>query len=230
MNKHAMIRRPNDLSQAGLIPVERLAEIEEVAARYAVSITPAMAGLIDAGDAGDPIARQFLPSRSELHRLPEERDDPIGDGAHEAVPGLVHRYPDRVLLKLANICAGLLPLLFPPRERRSGPACAAFRRGSRGSARLCRGNAGDLGGRRHRRRPADPLPASAHVCRGADRPSLPRQNSALAHTGATCCAGVDRRGYGHRVEAARPDDVAGTPRQPSARVHPRRACGDRPPR
>lgn len=104
MNKHATFRRPTDLLEAGLVPPEQLSALEEVAARYAVSITPAMADIIDACDPADPIARQFLPDAAELDRLPEERDDPIGDGVHEAVPGLVHRYPDRVLLKLANIC------------------------------------------------------------------------------------------------------------------------------
>ncbi len=104
MNKHATFRRPTDLLEAGLVPPERLSALEEVAARYAVSISPAMAELVDAGDPDDPIARQFLPDPAELERLPEERDDPIGDSVYEAVPGLVHRYPDRVLLKLASIC------------------------------------------------------------------------------------------------------------------------------
>ena len=104
MNKHATFRRPTELMEAGLVPPERLSAIEQVAARYAVSITPAMADIIVLGDPDDPIARQFLPDAAELDRLPEERDDPIGDDVHEAAPGLVHRYPDRVLLKLANIC------------------------------------------------------------------------------------------------------------------------------
>jgi lysine 2,3-aminomutase len=82
-----------------------LNDLERVAARYAVAITPAMAELIDAGGPHDPIARQFLPDAVELDQAPGELFDPIGDGAHEAVPGLIHRYPDRVLLKLANICA-----------------------------------------------------------------------------------------------------------------------------
>ena len=60
--------------------------------------------MIDVGDPHDPIARQFLPDGAELDRLPQERADPIGDHVHEAMPGLVHRYPDRVLLKLANSC------------------------------------------------------------------------------------------------------------------------------
>jgi lysine 2,3-aminomutase len=79
--------------------------LEEVAARYAVAVTPAMAELIDPADPADPIARQFVPDAAELTRTAAERDDPIGDGAHAVVPGLIHRYPDRVLLKLTSACA-----------------------------------------------------------------------------------------------------------------------------
>ena len=64
-----------------------------------------MAGLIDPDDPGDPIARQFLPTEAELLRLPQERDDPIGDDVHSPLEGIVHRYPDRVLLKLTHTCA-----------------------------------------------------------------------------------------------------------------------------
>jgi lysine 2,3-aminomutase len=64
-----------------------------------------MAELIDAGDADDPIARQFVPDTAELTTTPDELADPIGDGAHEVVEGLIHRYPDRVLLKLTSVCA-----------------------------------------------------------------------------------------------------------------------------
>jgi lysine 2,3-aminomutase len=98
------LRSVAELAEAGLIAVERRAELERVAARYAVSISPAMAELIDPTDPHDPIAAQFVPDAAELVQMPEERADPIGDGAHEAVPGLVHRYPDRVLLKLVAIC------------------------------------------------------------------------------------------------------------------------------
>jgi lysine 2,3-aminomutase len=79
--------------------------LDEVAARYAVAITPVMAGLIDPGDPDDPIARQFVPDARELQQGPEENRDPIGDDAHSPVEGVVHRYPDRVLLKLVNACA-----------------------------------------------------------------------------------------------------------------------------
>jgi len=78
--------------------------LDAVAARYAVAVSPTVAGLIDSADPADPIARQFLPDPRELRTRPQERADPIGDEAHSALPGLVHRYPDRVLLKLAKVC------------------------------------------------------------------------------------------------------------------------------
>ncbi len=63
-----------------------------------------MVSLIDRTDPDDPIARQFVPHPSELLTTPEERADPIGDQAHSPVKGIVHRYPDRVLLKAVHIC------------------------------------------------------------------------------------------------------------------------------
>ena len=109
--EHAMnaapksLRHLSDLAQAGLIPAGRLAELDRVAAQYAVAVTPAMAELIDTSDPLDPIARQFLPDAAELDGRPEETADPIGDDAHSPVEGVVHRYPDRALLKLTTICA-----------------------------------------------------------------------------------------------------------------------------
>lgn len=101
----ATIRTADGLARAGLVPPERVAELERVAAQYAVAITPAVADLIDAADPADPIARQFVPHPAELERLPEERADPIGDEAYAPVEGIVHRYPDRVLLKPTHVCA-----------------------------------------------------------------------------------------------------------------------------
>ena len=99
------LRRPAELADAGFVAPDRLAALEEVAARYAVAITPAVAEMIDPNDPDDPIARQFVPDGQELLLGPEERDDPIGDHAFSPVEGIVHRYPDRVLLKLVNACA-----------------------------------------------------------------------------------------------------------------------------
>jgi lysine 2,3-aminomutase len=99
------LRTPVALAAAQLVARDRLAPLDEVAARYAVAITPALADLIDPSDPHDPIARQFVPDPRELHMAPGESHDPIGDEAHSPVEGIVHRYPDRVLLKLVNACA-----------------------------------------------------------------------------------------------------------------------------
>jgi lysine 2,3-aminomutase len=99
------LRTDSDLEDAGLVPRERLHALEAVAARYAVAVTPAMTELLPPGDADDPLARQFLPRSEELEPRPGEHPDPIGDHPHEAVPGLIHRYPDRVLLKATSVCA-----------------------------------------------------------------------------------------------------------------------------
>ncbi len=98
------LRRPTDLAEAGLVAPERLADLERVAAQYAVAISPAMAALIDPADPHDPIARQFVPDPAELQVAAEERGDPIGDDARSPVAGIVHRYPDRALLKLVHVC------------------------------------------------------------------------------------------------------------------------------
>jgi lysine 2,3-aminomutase len=99
------LRHLPELAEAKLVGPDRLAALEQVAARYAVAITPAVAGLIDPSDPDDPIARQFVPDPRELQSRPHERSDPIGDDAFSPVKGVVHRYPDRVLLKLINACA-----------------------------------------------------------------------------------------------------------------------------
>jgi len=99
------LRTPQELADAGLIAPGRVAALADVAARYAVAIPPALAALIDRNDPNDPIARQFVPDAAELDVQPQENADPIGDHAHSPVEGIVHRYPDRVLLKLTHVCA-----------------------------------------------------------------------------------------------------------------------------
>jgi lysine 2,3-aminomutase len=116
------LRTPAELAGAGLIDPERIPELEQVAARYAVAVTPAIADLIDPSDPADPIARQFLPTAAELDLRPEELADPIGDEAHSPVPGIVHRYPDRLLLKLTHLCATYCRFCF--RREMVGPGAA----------------------------------------------------------------------------------------------------------
>ncbi|MGY3527740.1 lysine-2,3-aminomutase-like protein [Bradyrhizobium sp. USDA 4452] len=119
----ATLRQPRQLADAGLVPVAALAELEQVAARYAVAVTPELAALIDPDDANDPIARQFVPSADELVEQPGENADPIGDDAHSPVAGIVHRYPDRVLFKLVHVCAVYCRFCF--RREMVGPGKAS---------------------------------------------------------------------------------------------------------
>ena len=96
------LTRPEELIAAGLAAPGQAAELAEVAALYSVALPPGVAALIGRPD--DPIGRQFLPDPAELRILPQERADPIGDDAHQASKGLIHRYPDRALLKLTSVC------------------------------------------------------------------------------------------------------------------------------
>ena len=93
------------LAARGLIMPGTIADVERVSARYAIGVSEDVAALIDPADSADPIARQYLPDLRELTTTPQEHADPIGDAAHSPCEGLVHRYPDRVLLKLVDVCA-----------------------------------------------------------------------------------------------------------------------------
>ncbi len=103
MSTHSL-RSVEELVAAGLVAAAEAEALRPVVGHYAVSITPDMAGLIDPNDPDDPIARQFVPTAAEAIASPQELTDPIGDEAHSPVEGVVHRYPDRVLLKLLHAC------------------------------------------------------------------------------------------------------------------------------
>jgi lysine 2,3-aminomutase len=121
--KSATLREPADLVAHGLAPEAALSDLENVAARYAVAVTPDIAALIDPNDPEDPIARQFIPSAEELVTRQGENADPIGDQAHAPVAGIVHRYPDRVLFKLVHVCAVYCRFCF--RREMVGPGKAS---------------------------------------------------------------------------------------------------------
>jgi lysine 2,3-aminomutase len=94
----------DDLVGAGLVAPERLGELRQVAAQFQVALTDEVAALIDPTDPHDPIAAQFIPSAAELENSADEQADPIGDERWSPAPGIVHRYPDRVLLKPSLVC------------------------------------------------------------------------------------------------------------------------------
>ncbi len=122
--KQRTLRRPADLVERALVPSERLGELERVAARYALAITPAIADLIEESGADGPLGRQFVPDPAELRHAPDETADPIGDEAHSPVRGIVHRYPDRVLLKFVGVCAVYCRFCF--RRESVGPGHGAL--------------------------------------------------------------------------------------------------------
>jgi lysine 2,3-aminomutase len=103
MERHRTLRA-EDFGPAGLIGSTRFEEIQRVADKFAVALTADMAALIDPANPADPIAAQFVPSEAELEIANGERADPIGDQRWTPIPGIVHRYPDRALLKPTVLC------------------------------------------------------------------------------------------------------------------------------
>lgn len=73
--------------------------------KLAVAITPYFFNLIDPADENCPIRRQVIPRIEETHMASWEMADPCGEDDHSPVPGLVHRYPDRVLFLVTDRCA-----------------------------------------------------------------------------------------------------------------------------
>lgn len=92
------------LKAAGLVTETLAPQLAEVEAAYAIALPEPLARRIDGKRFGDPIARQFVPSPEEINVKAGETADPIGDHRHSPVPGLVHRYPDRVLVKATSTC------------------------------------------------------------------------------------------------------------------------------
>jgi lysine 2,3-aminomutase len=92
-----------DLVGDGLVDAADAPVLETVGQSFQVLLTDTMRGAI--ATPNDGVARQFLPSAAELITRPEEMTDPIGDAVHAPVPGLTHRYPDRVILHVTQTCA-----------------------------------------------------------------------------------------------------------------------------
>lgn len=81
-------------------------ELEETMARFPMSITPYYLSLIDVQDyRNDPIFRQAVPSSAELVTGIEDMEDPLAEDQDSPVPHITHRYPDRVLFHISNVCA-----------------------------------------------------------------------------------------------------------------------------
>lgn len=124
VTKQMSLQTAAELADAGLIGADCQEVIAKVGEIYAISLTETVVRLIDRDDAQDPIARQFVPSVAELETRAEERADPIGDAAFSPVDGVVHRYSDRVLLKLLHVCPVYCRFCF--RRASVGPGSETF--------------------------------------------------------------------------------------------------------
>ena len=96
------LRSTDALLEAGLVPANSAA-LRQLESRYAIGVPEAFRALIQAP--GDPIARQVIPDVAEFGTALHEVSDPTADAAHSPLPGLVHRYPDRVLFLVTDRCA-----------------------------------------------------------------------------------------------------------------------------
>jgi lysine 2,3-aminomutase len=72
---------------------------------FRVDITPYFISLIDADDPNDPVRKQIVPTAGELVPFTAMMEDSLAEDRHSPVPGLVHRYPDRVLMLVTTQCA-----------------------------------------------------------------------------------------------------------------------------
>lgn len=97
------VRDPREACRLLGLPETVGTGLEALCARQPMFATPYYLSLARPGDATDPILKQCLPSHRELDGAGD--DDPLAEGRDSPVPGLVHRYADRVLLTVSNACA-----------------------------------------------------------------------------------------------------------------------------
>ena len=99
------VRRLDDLARVLVLSEEERKTIERIGGRLPLGVTPYYMALMDPLDPSDPLRRSMIPVGGELVRGLGEADDPLAEDADSPVPGLVHRYPDRVLFLVTNFCA-----------------------------------------------------------------------------------------------------------------------------
>jgi len=107
---------------ASYIPLtaEEQAKLKLVTIKYPLAITPYYLSLIDPDNPNDPVRRQALPDFDEIALAGSGSEDPLEEKRDSVVPGLVHRYPDRALMVLTDICPMLCRHCTRKREWRHG--------------------------------------------------------------------------------------------------------------
>jgi lysine 2,3-aminomutase len=114
------ITRVEQLAQLIPLSTEEQTQLRLVAMRYPLSVTPYYLSLINPDDPDDPIRKQAIPSPMEMTMGSMGLEDPLDEKKDTVVPGLVHRYPDRVLLVLTDICPMFCRHCTRKREWRNG--------------------------------------------------------------------------------------------------------------
>ena len=94
-----------ELKQHLNLSAEEEAGVKECLGTLRMAITPYYLSLIDPNDPHDPVRRQAVPTAAEVHRSPADLLDPLHEDTDSPVPGLTHRYPDRVLLLVTDQCS-----------------------------------------------------------------------------------------------------------------------------
>ena len=99
------VRSLADLDRVFVLSADERAAVMRHRGALPVGITPYYASLMSRADPGQPLRRTHVPVGDEYLRAPGEADDPLGEDHDTSVPGLVHRYPDRVLFLATGFCA-----------------------------------------------------------------------------------------------------------------------------
>jgi lysine 2,3-aminomutase len=108
------------LSRFVVLEEDESTALEAVIRKYPFSITPYYLSLATEGDRNDSILRQSVPTGQECELAGVGEEDPLEERCHSPVPGLVHRYPDRALLVLTNVCPVLCRFCSRKREWAQG--------------------------------------------------------------------------------------------------------------
>jgi lysine 2,3-aminomutase len=109
-----------ELSQYVPLSAKEQAQLKLVTIKYPLSVSPHYLSLININDPNDPIRKQAIPSFEEIALSSKGFDDPLEEEKDSVVPGLVHRYPDRVLMVLTDLCPMLCRHCTRKREWRHG--------------------------------------------------------------------------------------------------------------
>ena len=99
------IRDVETLEKVIPLSEEERAHLQQCLQKFTMEITPYYASLMDRQDRDCPVRMQAVPRLMELHDEPSDLSDPLHEDVDSPVPGLTHRYPDRVLLLVTNMCS-----------------------------------------------------------------------------------------------------------------------------